>query len=129
VVAGDGPALERVRALGVQAPGRLEPAELAALRRRAAVAIVPSRYAEILPLAALEAMAAGTPVVATRAGGLIEAVPKEGLVPVGDVEALAGRLRVLWRDADAGERALEHVRSQCAPERVTATLRAVYDAA
>ena len=35
--------------------------ELAELRRDAAVAVVPSRYAEILPLAALEAMAAGVP--------------------------------------------------------------------
>jgi glycosyltransferase involved in cell wall biosynthesis len=129
VVAGDGPALEVVRALGIEAPGRLEPAELAALRRRAAVAIVPSRYAEILPLAALEAMAAGTPVVATRAGGLVEAVPEEGLAPVGDVEALAERLRVLWRDADAGERALERVRELSAPSRVAERLRAVYDAA
>jgi len=127
VVAGDGPALERVRALGVEAPGRLEPGALAALRRRAAVAIVPSRYSEILPLAALEAMAAGTPVVATRSGGLVEAVPEEGLAPVGDVPALAERLRVLWRDADAGERALGRVRELSAPPRVAARLRAVYD--
>ena len=49
------------------------------LRARAAVAIVPSRYEEILPLAALEAMAAGLPVVATRSGGLAEIVPEEGL--------------------------------------------------
>jgi glycosyltransferase involved in cell wall biosynthesis len=129
VVAGDGPALEEVRALGVEAPGRLEPAALADLRRRAAVAIVPSRYAEILPLAALEAMAAGLPVVATRSGGLADAVPEEGLAPAGDVAALAARLRVLWRDAAAGERALARVRELSAPERVAERLRAVYGAA
>jgi len=126
VVAGDGPALEEVRALGADARGRLDPAALAALRARAAVAIVPSRYAEILPLAALEAMAAGLPVVATRAGGLAEAVPEEGLAPVGDVNALAGRLTALWRDAAAGERALARARELSAPDRVAAALRAVY---
>jgi glycosyltransferase involved in cell wall biosynthesis len=126
VVAGDGPALEEVRALGVEAPGRLDPPALEDLRRRAAVAIVPSRYAEILPLAALEAMAAGLPVVATRAGGLADAVPEEGLAPVGDVDALAERVQALWRDAAAGERALARVREHSAPERVAERLRAVY---
>src|SRR3712207_7698523 len=52
-----------------------------------------SRYEEILPLAALESMAAGLPVVATRSGGLAEIVPEEGLAPVGDVAALAARVR------------------------------------
>ena len=41
--------------------GRVGAGELAALRAGAAVALVPSRYEEILPLAALEAMAAGLP--------------------------------------------------------------------
>ena len=59
------------------------------------VAVVPSRYAEILPLAALEAMAAGLPVAAARSGGLAEAVPREGLYAPGDVAALADRLRAL----------------------------------
>jgi len=127
VVAGDGPALEELRRLGVEAPGGLPADELAALRRRAAVAIVPSRYEEILPLAALEAMAAGLPVVATRSGGLTELVPEEGLAPVGDVPALAARLTALWRDADAGERALARVRARCAPAVVAQQLRAVYD--
>jgi glycosyltransferase involved in cell wall biosynthesis len=127
VVAGEGPALERVRALGAEAPGRLEPAALSELRRSAAVAIVPSRYAEILPLAALEAMAAGLPVVATRTGGLAGAVPEEGLAPVGDVDALAGRLSALWRDAAAGQRALARVRQLSAPASVASRLREVYD--
>ena len=66
------------------------------------MAVVPSRYAEILPLAALEAMAAGLPTVAARSGGLVEAVPEEGLYPTGDVAALAARLAALYRDAAAG---------------------------
>lgn len=129
IVAGEGPALEEVRARGVEAPGRLDADALDALRARAAVAIVPSRYEEILPLAALEAMAAGLPVVATRSGGLAETVPAEGLAPIGDVEALADRLRALLGDAEAGERALAVVRERCAPSAVAVQLRAVYDAA
>jgi glycosyltransferase involved in cell wall biosynthesis len=130
VVAGDGPALDALRAAAAGADvtftGRVPPAELARLRREAAVAIVPSRYEEILPLAALEAMAAGLPVVAARAGGLAELVPEEGLYPAGDADALAARVRSLWADAAAGERALAAVRERCAPAVVAAALRDVY---
>lgn len=130
VLAGDGPqaAALRARAAGgdVRFTGRVSEAHLARLRAGAAVAVVPSRYAEIMPLAALEAMAAGLPVVAARTGGLAEAVPAEGLYPPGDVPALAERLRALFRDAAAGERALAAVRARNAPAVVAAALAAVY---
>jgi glycosyltransferase involved in cell wall biosynthesis len=130
VVAGDGPQAAELRARAAEADvrftGHVAPEELARLRARAAVAVVPSRYAEILPLAALEAMAAGLPVVAARAGGLSEAVPDEGLYPPGDIPALAERLRALWRDAAAGDRALAQVRARTAPEAVAAALAGVY---
>ena len=128
VVAGDGPQLAELRALGgdVRFTGRIGAPELAALRRDAALAIVPSRYAEILPLAALEAMAAGLPVVAARAGGLAGAVPLEGQYPPGDVDGLADRIRALYRNAAAGERALALARARYAPEVVAAQLREVY---
>jgi glycosyltransferase involved in cell wall biosynthesis len=132
VVAGDGPQADelRARAAGgaVRFTGRVAPEELARLRTHAAVAVVPSRYAEILPLAALEAMAAGLPVVAARAGGLAEAVPAEGLYPPGDVAALAERLRALWRDAAAGERALEQIRARTSPAVVASRLAHIYGA-
>ena len=130
VVAGDGPhaAALKARAAGadVRFTGRLPPDALADLRAGAATAVVPSRYAEILPLAALEAMAAGLPVVAARAGGLAEAVPDEGLYPTGDVDALAERLRALWRSAAAGDRALTAVKARTAPSVVAAALADVY---
>jgi glycosyltransferase involved in cell wall biosynthesis len=130
VVAGDGPQGDALRAAAgphVRFTGRVGSGELAELRRGAAAAVVPSRYEEILPLAALEAMAAGLPVVATRSGGLAELVPEEGLVPPRDVDALADALRARFGDAAAGERALQRVRALCAPEVVAAKLRAVYD--
>jgi glycosyltransferase involved in cell wall biosynthesis len=51
---------------------------------------------------ALEAMAAGLPLVASRTCGLAELVPAPGPHPPGDVAAIAERIRALWRDAGAG---------------------------
>ena len=129
VVAGDGPGADALRAAAgpdVRFLGRVGAGELAALRAGAAVAVVPSRYEEILPLAALEAMAAGLPVVASRAGGLAEIVPGAGLHPPGDVAAMAARIAALWGDEDAGNAALAVARERTAPPVVAAALRAVY---
>ena len=84
---------------------------LPALYRQAAVLALPSvertcygrRVAvpELLGLAAIEAMASGTPVVASRVGGLAEVVVdgETGfLVEPGDVEALRDRLALLLSD-------------------------------
>ena len=131
VIAGDGPELPALRAragANVTFAGRVSPEELARLRAAAAVAVVPSRYQEILPLAALEAMAAGLPIVAARAGGLVEAVPEEGLYPVGDVRQLGDRLTALYGDAAAGDRALTIARERWAPEVIAAALREIYSA-
>ena len=130
VVAGDGPQAAALRAQAgdaVRFTGRVAAEELARLRAGAALALVPSRYAEILPLAALEAMAAGLPVVASRAGGLAELVPEVGLHPPGDVPALADRVRALYGDPDAGDAALAVARERTAPAVIAAALRPVYD--
>ena len=133
VIAGDGPqaAELRTRAAGadVRFTGVLDPAELAALRRDAGAAVVPSRFAEILPLAALEAMAAGLPLAAADAGGLAELVPEEGRYPRGDAAALAGRLTALWRNRGAGERVLAIARQRYSPTAVGAALAKTYEAA
>jgi glycosyltransferase involved in cell wall biosynthesis len=130
VVAGDGPQRAELeqRATGdVRFTGQLPAAELAALRAQAAAAVIPSRYAEILPLAALEAMAAALPTIAARSGGLAEAVPEEGLYAPGDAHALTQRLTVLYGNAQAGDRALAAARARSAPEVIAAQLTALYD--
>lgn len=119
---------ESARGATVRFVGHVSPAELDDLRRRAAVAVVPSRYAEILPLAALEAMAAGLPTVAAASGGLSEAVPAEGLYPTGDTNTLAQRLKTLWQDENAGNRALAAAKARSAPEVIARQLADVYGA-
>jgi glycosyltransferase involved in cell wall biosynthesis len=66
-----------------------------------------SSDAEALPLAALEAMAAGRPVVATDVGGSSEAVAngETGLLTLpGDAEALASAFLRLARDREKAQR-------------------------
>jgi glycosyltransferase involved in cell wall biosynthesis len=131
VVAGEGP--ERARhgqaAEQVRFVGHVGADELSALRREAAVALVPSRSEEPLPLAAAEAMAAGLPVAASRIGGLPELVPEEWLVAPGDPRALAAMITRLRGDRTAGARALEIVRAATSADVVAPALEAVYDAA
>jgi glycosyltransferase involved in cell wall biosynthesis len=60
-----------------------------------------------LGLVALEAMASGTPVVASRIGGLPEVIEDAYtgfLVPPGDVAALNDRLEQIVRDPALGRR-------------------------
>jgi D-inositol-3-phosphate glycosyltransferase len=68
----------------------------------AAAVVVPSQY-ESFGMVALEAMACGTPVVASQVGGLAYLV-QDGVtgytVPFSDVEALANRLAELIKDPD-----------------------------
>jgi glycosyltransferase involved in cell wall biosynthesis len=137
VVAGDGPeraALE-ARAAGargvagatVRFAGRVEDAELAELRARASIALVPSRSAETFGLAAAEAMAAGLPVVASRVGALEELLDEDALVPPGDAVALAGAIERLAGDSAAAERGRERARAICAPVVVAGALAGLYD--
>jgi glycosyltransferase involved in cell wall biosynthesis len=130
VVAGDGPDADAVRARAgerVTFVGQVSAAEVAELRARAALAIVPSRCSEVMPLAAVEAMAAGVPVVASAMGGLPELVgDPAALVAADDPAALAAAALARFGDEDAGDDGLRRVRERSAPAVVADRLRAVY---
>jgi glycosyltransferase involved in cell wall biosynthesis len=101
----DGPAERAVARLGLGAAVRfvtgLSDVDLAALFREAEVAVVPSRF-EGFSLPAVEAMACGTPLVATTAGALPEVVGPDGHaalhVPPADPESLAAAIGRLLDD-------------------------------
>jgi glycosyltransferase involved in cell wall biosynthesis len=97
VVVGDGPELPRLRERHGdrhEFRGRVSDAELEALYPRALALIVPG--VEEFGIAAVEAQAAGRPVVGVDAGGLRETViggETGELVPEDDVDAMAEVLR------------------------------------
>ena len=114
VVLGDGPERPRLEArrdeLGLGDRVRFLGAgtrdDVVRLFRAADVALLTSAW-ENLPHTVLEALAAGTPVVATAVGGVPEVV-REGenglLVAAGDVEAIGGALARLLGDHPLRER-------------------------
>jgi glycosyltransferase involved in cell wall biosynthesis len=102
--------------------------ELPAIYRSAAVCAVPSRF-EAFPYTALEAMACGRPVVATRVGGVPEVVEEQRsgvLVDPDDVVALTGAIAELLRDGAERDRlgraARERVLSAFAARKVAAAM-------
>jgi glycosyltransferase involved in cell wall biosynthesis len=107
--------------------------DVQALMERWDIYVQPSR-AEGFGLAAVEAMAAGLPVVATDVGGLAEIVEngESGwLVAAGDTRAMAARLGELIADADMrrrmGDAGRARVVSQFSPEREAAAIQSAYD--
>ena len=101
----DGPVAQAIERYGLQ--GAIEfvkgitDQELVDLVRSAQVACVPSLY-EGFSLPAAEAMATGTPLVATTGGAIPEVAGPDGetclAVPPGDADALAGQLARLLGD-------------------------------
>jgi glycosyltransferase involved in cell wall biosynthesis len=132
----------------VQFLGTVPDADLPALYRQAQVFALPSVHqtcygrhiaiSELLGLAAIEAMASGTPVVASTIGGLPEVV-EDGvtgfLVAPGDVNELRGRLAQLLSDRrlaarlgrNARERVLDTFTWQACAERCLAAYSELVD--
>ena len=102
VIAGAGPDEPRLRSLAdggdIRFAGRVAPEALADLRRRAALALVPSRWEEPCPYSVLEAMAAGVPVLASDRGGLPEMVGGAAGLPATDPAAWRAALSELWQN-------------------------------
>lgn len=118
---------ERVRFVG-----GVSPAAIAAIDRTADLFVAAPRY-EPFGIAPVEAMACGTPVVATAVGGLLDTVIDGGtgaLVPVDDPDALAGAARALLdapsRLATYGERAAWRTRRRYAWSVVARAMEEVY---
>ena len=136
-VAGAGPDEARLRGLADGAEvtflGRVDGARMAAERAGAAVVLVPSRWEEACPMAAVEALADGVPVLASDLGGLPELVGADAVLPARDAAAWAGALRRLWDDpalrARRGAEALERARARHTPAAQYGALLEAYAAA
>lgn len=142
VVAGDGDerqALER-RAGELGLSGRVrflgaQPRERVLELFRAADAALLSSSWENFPHAVVEALAVGTPVVATRTGGVAEVVEHERngiLVEPGDAEALAAAVGRLFGDGELRARLQAAAAASVtayAPERIYGKLEAVLEQA
>ena len=146
VLAGEGPLENRLKeiaqrlgiAQAVLFPGFLGQQELAAAYGSAHIFVHPSQTTEAgdqegVPNSMLEAMASGLPVVATRHGGIPEAVQsgRDGLlVPERDSTALAAALLVIADNAalyqDFSRNAAESVREDFEQARSIAKLEGYY---
>jgi len=113
---GERSALEaRARSLGIDRDVRwlgmvLDPAKYRGVIRHARALVLPSEW-EAYGLVLLDALAAGTPVVATAAGGIPEVIDQGRagrLVPYGDPAALSTALRATWQDPEGTHALVRH---------------------
>lgn len=136
VVAGDGPERGRVERIPhVEVLGMLDRDALDAAYRRADVLVMPSQR-EGFGVVALEAMAHGVPVVASRVGGLQRLIEHDVtglLVAPGDAGELRAAVLRLLDDAGLRARLGDAARAEAAANyswpRVTAALVEAYRAA
>jgi glycosyltransferase involved in cell wall biosynthesis len=140
VLAGDGdraPLHALAASLGVAGrvsmPGWVGVDQRAALLAHAGVFVLPSHH-EQMPMSLLEAMAAGTPVVATSVGAVPDMLGhgRYGtVVNAGDIDELAAAILKMLQDNILAEifsaRGLERVRSEYQAEIVLARLRRRYE--
>ena len=139
VMVGDGPdrgdAEDEARRLGVEDSvfflGKID--AVAPLLAGADLFLLPSQH-ESFGLSALEALACGVPVIATRSGGLAEVVTDGetgALCPVGDVEAMASAALHILGDPVRWERmsaaAAADARRRFAQDAIVSQYEALYE--
>jgi glycosyltransferase involved in cell wall biosynthesis len=139
LLAGDGPEekmlREKAAALGISDrvtfSGYVADTRLVYLA--ADVLLMPSRY-EGLPMALLEAMAMGLPVVASQLDGIAEVIGdgREGfLVPSDNASLFVERTAALLQDADLSSRIAQNARAKIeasfSVERMTSAVEEIYD--
>ena len=139
VIAGDGPILAQVRrriaelglGAGVDVLGNVPRGEVARLMHGSAVYCLPS-FGEPYGMSAIEAMAAGLPLVVTDRGGLAEVADARGalFVQPGDVAALADALLTVLASPERARAMGDHnmcrVREVFAWSTVVDSLEAAY---
>lgn len=138
-IVGDGPleselvaVAERLGLTRTQFAGRLRGDQVREMLREARFFVMPSECDENAPLAVLEAMASGLPVVVTRRGGLPELVDRGGgiVCQPGDVIGLAEKLTRLMGDESLcrrlGREALTIALEEFTPERHRLSLEGAY---
>ncbi len=137
VVVGEGPleaTLTASATSSVRFTGWLDPAAVRQMMLSARLLAFPSIWYETFGLVMVEAMAAGTPVLASDLGGTPELVPDRGvLVPPGDAEAWAATLQARVPDdgwVDAAGRAVRHrYEDRFTPSHTIDALIAIYESA
>jgi glycosyltransferase involved in cell wall biosynthesis len=135
-IAGEGPVAAELAELAarsgapVEFTGRLDRPSLERELAGAAMLLMPSRYHEFAGYSALEAMAAGVPVVASTLGALPEIVGAARCVPANDPSALAARMSALWADPESrrreGDELIARVRAHHSEQAYVERLLAVY---
>lgn len=108
--------------------------ELKQLVARASFVVVPSEWYENCPMAVLEAMALGKPILASHIGGLSELVEdgKTGLLfEAGNVEELKEKMLFLWKNKDLrlklGKKAREKAEKEFSLEKHCKELLNIYE--
>jgi glycosyltransferase involved in cell wall biosynthesis len=108
----------------------MQPGEVVARLRQYDFLVVPSQWLETGPLVALEAFAAGIPVIGWKVGGLVETV-RHGvdglLIDPGPIEHWAEALRCVTEDANLRARLKAGVRSPRSSMDVAHEMLALYN--
>jgi glycosyltransferase involved in cell wall biosynthesis len=138
-VAGDGPVLSEMKARAprnVEFLGQLGFDQLLTFYRTSRVLVVPSVCFELFGLVAVDAMALGVPVIASRIGGLphvVEDGVTGSLFEPGNREDLVQQVRRLWDDPELcnrmGRAGQQKIAREFTEDRYFHNLMAVYQTA